>query len=137
MKKLPTNREILRQIYDQYYKSFGEFKKNQELVPRATKIYVPIDVVKIAKRLNVDPDIVFGRLYYHLDKKYAYERLDGSKVHLFALKAGADHHVVNFPLLSAVLSDLEEAKNRYTRVTAISVLALFVSAISLIASFLR
>ena len=31
---------------------------------------VPIDIPGIAARFGVDPDSIFGRLYYHLDPKY-------------------------------------------------------------------
>jgi len=104
----------LRTIHKSYYKQFAKFDRNDPDSVRSAKIYVPIDCKLIAKKLNVDPDIVFGRLYYHLDKKYSYENSDGSKVHLFALKVGNDSHAINFPVLSAVLADLEEKQWRFT-----------------------
>lgn len=86
----------------------------------------------IAKNLGVDPDIIFGRLYYHLDKKYGYTQTDGSQVHLFAFTVGKDRHAVNFPLLSAVLAELEQTWIRFTMPLIISLFALLVSVISLI-----
>jgi hypothetical protein len=60
---------------------------------RSSKIYVPIDISRISRKLKVDPDTVFGRLYYHLDKKHGHKQADGSSVHLFMLSAGQDRHI--------------------------------------------
>lgn len=127
----PTDREILKRIHDRYICEFGGFNKNNPQSDRDSKIYVPIDCKAIAKELGVDPDIVFGRLYYHLDKKYGYTQEDGSKVHLFSLVAGKDRHAVNFPLLSAVLAELQQTWFRFTAPLVISSLALVISFISI------
>ena len=65
---------------------------------------------EIAKILNVDADIVFGRLYYHLNEKFSYKHDDGSKVEFFALHVGDESHCINFPYLASVLADLQEKK---------------------------
>lgn len=96
MSKLPTDRQILRKIHDKYYNQFIDFNKGDFSSTRDTKIYAPIDIILIAKELKADPEIIFGRLYYHLDKKYRYEQSDGSKVNLFALRVVKDIHAVNF-----------------------------------------
>lgn len=132
MKRQPTDREILRKIHKRYYQDFGAFKKGDPTSERQTKIYVPIDCEAIADDLNVDPDIVFGRLYYHLDNKYGYAQQDGSKVHLFASAVGKDRHAVNFPLLSGILADLEQSWVRFTMPLIISALALVIAVISLV-----
>ena len=132
MKRPPTDREILRTIHKRYYQEFGAFKRGNPESERETKIYVPIDCEVIAKDLGVDPDIVFGRLYYDLDKKHGYTQQNGSEVHLFAFKVGKDRHAVNFPLLSAVLADLEQSWFRFTAPLLISLLALLISVLSLI-----
>ncbi len=132
MKRPPTDREILKRIHKRYYKEFGNFDRSNSKPERETKIYVPIDCEVIAEDLRVDPDIVFGRLYYHLDKKYGYAQPDGSKVHLFAFTVGKDRHAVNFPLLSAVLAELEQTWIRVTVPLIISLFALLVSVLSLI-----
>lgn len=132
MKRPPTDREILRKIHKRYYDQFGAFKRDNPDAERETKIYVPIDCTTIAKDLDVDPDIVFGRLYYHLEKKYGYVQQEGSKVHLFAFAVGKDRHAVHFPLLSAVLADLEQSWFRFTVPLIISALALVISIISLL-----
>ncbi len=106
MKRLPTDLQILNEIYEWYYNTFTQYIDEDK--NRDTKIYVPIDIVHIAKRLKVDVDIVFGRLYYHLDKKYGYAQDDGTKIRLFTLVAGRDTNCVNFPLVASVLADLRD-----------------------------
>ena len=127
MRRPPTDREIQRRIHKKYYENFGKFDREKPEPERSSKIYVPIDCEAIAKDLGVDPDIVFGRLYYHLDKKYGYINPDGSRVHLFAFAVGKDRHAVNFPLLSAVLAESEESWFRFTAPFIVSGFALLVS----------
>lgn len=64
-KPLPTDLAILEVIYDRYYDAFAQYAPRD----RAAKNYVRIDIPTIATHFNVDPDIVFGRLYYHLHQK--------------------------------------------------------------------
>jgi len=132
MKRPPTDREILKRIHKRYYQEFGAFDRSNPKPERETKIYVPIDCEVIAKDLRVDPDIIFGRLYYHLDKKYGYTQPDGSKVHLFTLAVGTDRHAVNFPLLSAVLAELEQSWIRFIVPLLISLFALLIAVLSFI-----
>jgi hypothetical protein len=125
MMKLPTDRKILKAIYDRYYNEFCSYEEDKS--SRDSKIYVPIDCAEIAKKFGVDDDIIFGRLYYHLDKKYGYKQDDGTSVHLFSLKVGEDRHVINFPLMSAVVADLQQSYIRYNLPLIISFFALLVS----------
>lgn len=127
MNRPPTDREILKKVHDRYIDQFGGFDKEHPENERDSKIYVPIDCEAIARELGVDPDIVFGRLYYHLDKKYGYTAENGSKVHLFSLVVGKDKHAVNFPLLSAVLAELQQSWFRFTVPLVISSMALIIS----------
>lgn len=131
MSRPPTDREILQKIHDRYLDQFGGFDKDDPEPERDSKIYVPIDCEAIANELGVDPDIVFGRLYYHLDKKYGYTQENGSKVHLFSLKVGQARHAVNFPLLSAVLAELKQSWFRFTVPLVISGIALAISIIGI------
>ncbi|BBO66099.1 hypothetical protein DSCA_00290 [Desulfosarcina alkanivorans] len=127
MVKIPTDRKILKVIHGLYYKEFCSFDKDKH--SRKTKIFVPIDCSAIARKLKVDDDIIFGRLYYHLDKKFRYKQDDGSNVHLFAVEVGGDKNAINFPLLSAVVADLQQSYFRYN-------LPLIISIVALAASFL-
>jgi hypothetical protein len=135
MKKIPTDIEILDAIYERYYTEFTKYSKEERM--RQTKIYVPIDCAEIANGLRVDGDIVFGRLYYHLEKKYGYTQDDGLKVHFFALAAGKDRHCINFPYLASVLATLRQEKQKFIIATWISVGALIISFISLFVSFCK
>lgn len=128
--KPPTDLEILEKIYDDYYSTFASYVKGE----RTTKIFVPINIISIADHFSTDPDIIFGRLYYHLEKKYGYTQPDGSKVHLFTLWAGDDKHAVQFPLLAAVIAELREERNKYVVNTWLSIIAIVISTVALIIS---
>lgn len=132
MKRPPTDLEILEEIYERYYSTFSSFTR--EKPNRSTKVYVPISIEAIAKHFAVDPDIVFGRLYYHLESKYGFTQPDGSKVHFFALQAGSDRHSVQFPLLAAVIASLREERNKHLMATWLSIAAIVISLVSLIVS---
>src|SRR5947208_13332373 len=125
MTRLPTDLEILNAIYERYYETFASFAKGGP--SRIAKIFVPIDIDALARDMGVDADIVFGRLYYHLEKRYGYKNDDGSLVHLFALKAGDDRHCINFPLAASVLANLRDENRKYRVATVIAVVSLIVS----------
>lgn len=128
-----TDRLLLKEIHDTYYSEFCKYDKTPN--SRSSKIYVPIDCEKIAKKFNLEPDIIYGRLYYHLDKKYGYKKDDGSMVHLFAKKSGEDWHTVHFPMLSAVLAELEQSYFRFTIPLFLSTIAMIISIVSFIRTF--
>lgn len=125
MMKNPSDGNILDAIYKKYYEDFVNYDKSTP--SRSSKIYVPIDCAQIAEELGMDAEILFGRLYYHLDKKHRYAQDDGSLVHLFALKTGDDLHTVNFPLLAAILAEHNASFNRYIFPLALSFAAFCVS----------
>jgi hypothetical protein len=133
--KVPTDHAILNDIYNHYYKTFTGF--SAEASERSSKIYVPVDIRGISKRLRVDPDIVFGRLYYHMEKKYGYQRSGGEHVHFFTPVAGSDKHCVNFPLLWAVLAGLREERRKTLWAVGLAILSLIVSVVSIIISLMR
>ncbi|WP_218418286.1 hypothetical protein [Alteromonas lipotrueae] len=133
--RIPTDLEILNTIYRMYHSDFVAFERGDET--RASKIYVPVDCKKIAGELKVDSDIVFGRLYYHLEKQYGYKQNDGSNVHFFALKVRNDPKCVNFPLMTSVLAGLRQERKRFWIGTAIAVLALIISTVSLTVSVMQ
>jgi hypothetical protein len=105
--KLPSDRIILQAIYDKYHESFLNFEAN--MADRESKIMVPIDCEAIADQLRVHPEIVFGRLYYHLQREHGYKRDEGEpRVAFFVIEAGSRRHCVNLPLLASVLAGLQE-----------------------------
>lgn len=125
----PTDLEILDRIYECYYREFEQYTDQED--GRAAKIYVPIDLEKVADELGVDADIVFGRLYYDLEKRYGYAQDDGSKVHFFALKIGGDAHAVNFPYLASVVAQLRAKKEKHLTATVISIVSLLIAIASI------
>ena len=134
MKNLPTDLKILKKIYADYYNAFASYSKDEP--DRSAKIYVPIDIDELAEHFKVDGDIIFGRLYYHLEKKYGYKNDDGSLVHLFARIAGNDKHCINYPYMGSVLADLMNRNKQFWIATYIAVFSLLISVGSLIVSLL-
>lgn len=129
---LPTDLEILNAIYERYYATFQEFTREEP--SRNSKIHVPIDCVAIADELGVDRDIVFGRLYYHLNHLYGYKHEDGVGVDFFNLRVGKDVHCVNFPLLASVLAGLREDDNRQAFTRKVAWISLGVAVASIVIS---
>jgi hypothetical protein len=74
---------------------------------------VPVDIRGIAERFGVDPDSIFGRLYYHLEPTYGEPATLGEgRKEFFTPVAGQDQNCVNFPLLEAVLAGLWQQQRR-------------------------
>lgn len=80
----------------------------------ATKVFVPIDLPRIATDLGVDVDSVFGRLYFHLEPKYGEQKSQSGdpRKAFFTPVLGGDQNCVNFPLLEAVLASLWQQQRR-------------------------
>jgi hypothetical protein len=131
--KLPTDLRLLKFIYKKYYGVFISFSKEEKT--RATKIFVPVSIKEIAIHFNVDEDIIFGRLYYYLNKKYGYRDEDNSLVSIFA-SLNEDGHCVNFALLSSVLASLQEDNSRFWTTTIIAFYATVLAAIAVIVSLI-
>lgn len=131
-KPLPTDIQILDRIYNRYYEEFTSFDKEE--ARREGKVYVPIDIASVADDLSVDGDIVFGRLYYHLENKHGYKQENGSLVHLFAFQIGGERHAVNFPYLASILAGMREEQRKFTTATTTAIVSLVLAAISLYVS---
>jgi hypothetical protein len=95
--------------------------------------YLPIKVHEVATRLGCSPEMLFGRLYYHLDAKYRYTQGNGAQVNLFSLKVGSEMHCVNFPYLAAVLAEKDEEHKRQLWSLGVAIAALVLSVASIIA----
>jgi hypothetical protein len=147
MRKTPTDLEILDLIYNDYYRTYLNFNKDNP--QRETKIYVPIDIDKIANTLNVDNDIIFGRLYYHLNYKYSYKK-DGVTVPFFqdvilgANKAPGkittivkkEIHAINFPYMASVLATLRDEDRKFRTATWIAAISAGISLVSILISII-
>lgn len=137
MKSIPTDLKILSAIYGRYYDVFSNY--DNDTSSRNSKTFVPIDIAAIAKELRVDPDIVFGRLYYHLENKYGYEQTPGSsgaRVNFFAQNLGGEHHCIHFPYLASVLAGLQQEDRKFTSTTTLATIALSISLVAVLISAL-
>ena len=132
---LPTDLQILQEIYDRYYESFVEFSSDK--AGRGSKIFVPIDLPNLASHFRVDVDIVFGRLYYYLDHKFGRIQPDGSRISLFTPKASDDLNCVNFPLLGAALAQLREEREKHLWTLTLSITSIVISVVALVVSTLK
>ena len=133
MRNAPTELELLDTIYEKYYDAFAAY--DAKAPGRSSKNYVPIDINGIGLALGVDPEIVFGLLYYHLEKKYGYDEAGtaggaGARVNFFAMKIGGDRHCIHFPQLAGVVAGLRSEDRKYKLATTISVISFFVSLVS-------
>ena len=81
MFKNPSDLELLECIYEQYKADFQLYDKDSYV--RKGKIYVPIDCKLVASKLGADPELVFGRLYYHLANVYRYQQSKDVEAKLF------------------------------------------------------
>jgi hypothetical protein len=104
-RKLPTDREILNVIFDMYFDDYVRFDTDPTC--RTTKNALPIDVKKVAAKLNAEANLVFTRLYYHLNNKFSYKNDRGVSVTLFLLRLGeTETNSINFAYMTSVLADL-------------------------------
>jgi hypothetical protein len=75
-----TDRLLLKKIYDLYFNKFCELQNFEGDVE--SQIHVEIECEQIAKELGLPTQLVFGRLYYHLEKRHRYQQDNGAWVHL-------------------------------------------------------
>ncbi len=126
---IPTDETLITLIYQRHLKEFSDWSEDNKT--RVAKIWVPIDIDVLAKKFRCDPDLIFGRLYYHMNEKYGSRTGDGQDVNFFNMRLANDRHVVNFPLLTSVLADLQDNRKRFIISTRLAALSLVVSAISI------
>lgn len=98
---------------------------------RKERFYIQIECDHIAKKMNVDSELVFQRLYSHLEKKYGYKNDDGSRVHFFGLMVGDKKHCINYPYLCAVLADLKDEKRELRITQALAIVSVVISIFAL------
>lgn len=128
MKKIPTDLEILKAIYENYHSAFKKYAREEP--DRITRVRVPIDIGKIAKQCGVEEDMIFGRLYYHFNKKYSYTDERGERKTFFA-SLKFEGMSVNFPLVASALADLEVEGRKFKIAVIMSGVALALSTLAL------
>ena len=133
VQKVPTDLQILKLIYQEYYEDYAAFSKDNR--NRDSKLYVPINIQKIADKLAIDGDIVFSRLNYYLNKKHSFRQDDNSMVYFFWLRLRhKDKHCINFPLMASVLAELKDKNKKFIISIVISIISLIIAIISIFVS---
>lgn len=129
--KISTDREILESLFSTYASAFEAAQSAPD--QDGKRIYVPIDVKHVARLIDNDPQVLFGRLYYHLDSKYRYEQSGGALVHFFALNVGGARNCINYPYLCALTADFRERHRENAKTFRLSVAALIISLAAIVA----
>ena len=135
MNLLPTDRYVLQCIFDMYSSNYPGTEGHDGR--RVNDPYLAIDIPAVAVRLGCSPELLFGRLYYHLDQKYRYKQDDDTIVPLFYLKVGEKRHAVHFPYLASILAGQNQEFRRYILSLSFSTAALAVAITSLFVSLTK
>jgi hypothetical protein len=126
---LPTERDVLRGIFDMYEESYPSAK------PGENDPFIAIDINAVSAKLNCKPQLLFGYLYYFLEHKYHHKTGENTYVSLFAPTAGNMRHAVNYPYLAAILAGHDQEQSKYRRSLILSLVALALSVGAIIAQF--
>lgn len=147
---IPTDLEILDYIYEKYYSTFLFYDKNKP--SRVSRIHIPIDTNDIANHFGVEVNIIFGRLHYHLEKKFGYTKKQGLRdVRVIFFNAseisgsvydqnsgklvdGKDTETINFPYMASVLADLRFERRKLRAQTTLVIISLVIAGLSLAVS---
>ena len=70
---------------------------------------------------------MFGRLYYHLNRKYGYKDDQGGSVNLFCMQVANLRHAIQFPLRASVAADLRDQRNQFPWTPWLSIIATVLS----------
>jgi hypothetical protein len=131
---LPTDREVLRAIYDCYRSDYpgNDFESG---VSGPNDPFIKLDFAKLSNTLGCRPELLHGILYFHLNQKYGYEAKPNTFVRIFEKQVGDKSNCVNFPFLASKLASLEEEHSKVQITRFLSVVAIVLSGIALGARF--
>jgi len=137
LKENPTDLKILECIYTTYFDNFISRSQNKEESNNGEKIYVPVDLDFLAQKLRINSDILFSRLYYHLEKKYGYKQDFGNcRVSFFTyIRGNTNSHAVHFPYLCGILAREKEIYKKESHSTIISLIAVGISILGVILNY--
>jgi hypothetical protein len=125
---IPSDRQIFEAIYAMY---IGDYLA-QEHKQTQRRVYFPIDVVAVAKKLRCSTHILFGRLYHDLAKRYDPATEQNVSGAVFQIQAGTERHCIHFPYMVAILAGMREQRRVQLYTWAISLTALVISGVSLL-----
>ncbi len=129
MEHIPTDLEILEDIYFRYYDEYKKYAKDEP--DRIARIRVPINIQEVAEACGVEEDMIFGRMFYHFNKKYSYKDERG-EITTFFMSDKFEGLSVNYPLVSSVIADLSMEKKRTALYVTLSSVAIMLSLIAII-----
>lgn len=109
MSKIPTDLEIMEEIHERYYDEFRKYATEEP--DRIAKIRVPININEVAYACGVEPDMIFGRVFYHFNKKYSYKDEKGD-ITTFFITDKFEGLSVNFALVASTLANLKLEKQQ-------------------------
>lgn len=133
MSKIPTDLEIIEDIYYRYFEEFRSYAKEQP--DRIARIRVPVDLEEIADACGVEEELIFGRIYYHFNKKYSYKDENGETTTFF-MSDKFEGLTINFPLVASVLAELYlKQKDKYLTI-GLSATALLLSVVAAVIAIL-
>ncbi len=121
-----TDLELLKTIQKEYVEAYLGRGDQKE------RFYIQIDCKLIAEKMKVDKELVFQRLYTHLEKRHGYKNDDGSNVHFFALRVGDKINCINYPYLCAILANMEDEKKELRITQIFAVVSIVISIIALV-----
>ena len=134
MKHLPTDREILRTIFEHSLREYpGSELPNEK---HSNDPYLPLDMPALANSLACSQHLLFGRLHYYITPKHRHAHDVDREMPLFTPRAGQHRHAVNFPYLTSVLATYEEEHQRHIWTIKLSALSLGISFAALLFSVL-
>jgi hypothetical protein len=131
----PSDFDLLKVIYEDYRDEFTTRSGS------STNPFVAIDLAMIAAQLRTTDQMVFGRLYHHLDPRYAHEPDPAigrtARKSFFTPVAGDLTNAINFPMLEAVVGGLWQERRRDLWVSATAIVSIAISLAALIISIAR
>ena len=131
LRNAPTDLELLEEIYRRYYETFANYSNPRP--ERDCKVYVPIDVESLAEHFGVDGDIIFGRLYYHMNPKFSVST-GNAEARFFRFLNGENtpgRHRVQFPMLASAVATMRESRNQFLWATGLAIGSLAFSVVAL------
>ncbi|MDO9050976.1 MAG: hypothetical protein Q7U70_05755 [Methylotenera sp.] len=128
-KNIPTERKILRCIYDMYLPHYP-FEPEKGSIGQ---VFIPIDMEAVANHLGTNKYLLFGYLNSYIDHKYRHRTGENSFIHLFTPVAGKMNNAVNFPYLAAILAGHDQERSKFAWSLGVSLIALALSVGAIIA----